>query len=287
MLIKKLSEFILFGSIFIAACAVGFCMETSVMLGAPLNSFSFYCFVFGATLVQYNLHYLVKKTAVRDSDRLAWSLRNKNIHFVLLVAGIILILFSFFNFHLKHFAILICLGVVALLYSFPFLPFGKKKRIKDYGSFKIITLALLWTIVTVWFPVNDVDVNTTLFIFIFIKRFVFMFILCLLFDIRDAEIDRKENINTLAVILGKKRSYLLSYILLIVFIILSFAQYFYLPQTGFLIAMLISAIATLATIEITKKNNSDFIYLAGIDGMMLVQALLVFTFQIAAKAFNL
>lgn len=277
---KKISEFILFGSIFIAACAVSFCMQTNILLDVPLNHFSFYCFVFGATLVQYNMHYLVKKSAVRNSERLAWSLRNKNIHFILLAAGIILILFSFFSFHLKHFAILICLGVIALLYSFPFIPFGKRKRIKDYGSFKIITLALLWTLVTVWFPVNDMDVNTTLFIFVFIKRFVFMFILCLLFDVRDTEIDRKENINTLAVILGKKRSYFLSYLLLIVFIILSFAQYFYLPQPGFLIAMLISAIATLATIEITKKNNSDFIYLAGIDGMMILQSLLVYLFSL-------
>ena len=278
MVIKKLLEFILFSSIFIAACAVSFCMETNILLSVPLNHFSFYCFVFGATLVQYNLHYLAKKVAVKDSERLAWSQKNRNIHLTLFIAGCILILFSFFSFHLKHFMILICLGCVAFLYSFPYLPFGKKKRIKEYGSLKIITLSLLWTLVTVWFPVNDMNVETNLFIFIFVKRFVFMFILCLLFDVRDIEIDRKENIKTLAVILGKKRSYILSYILLGVFIILSFAQYFYLPQTGFLIAMLFSSIATLATIEITKKTNSDFIYLAGIDGMMILQAFLVYLF---------
>ena len=280
MWIKKFSEFILFGSIFIAICAVGFCMESSIMLGVPFNNYNFYFFVFGASLVQYNLHYLVKKTAVRDSARLAWSQKNKNIHFILLVAGILIILISFFNFHLKHFAILFCLGLVAVLYSFPFIPFGKRKRIKDYGFFKIITLSLLWTLVTVWFPVADMNVEIKLFIFVFVKRFIFMFILCLLFDLRDIEIDKKENINTLAVILGKKRSYLLSYVSLIVFIILSFAQYFYLPQTGILIAMLISALATVITIELTKKTNSDFIYLAGIDGMMILQAVLVWLFRL-------
>lgn len=280
MWIKRFSEFILFGSIFIAACAVGFCMETNIMLGVPLNNFSFYCFVFGATLVQYNLHYLVKKNAVLNSARLAWSQKNKNIHLALLSAGVILIIFSLFNFRLKHFSILICFGFVALLYSFPFLPFGKRKRIKDYGFLKIITLALLWTLVTVWFPVNDIVVSTPLFIFIFAKRFVFMFILCLLFDVRDIEIDYKEKINTLAVMLGKKKSYFLSYILLIVFVLLSYSQYLYLPQTGFFIAMLASAAATFGTIEITRKTNSDFIYLAGIDGMMLLQALLVYLFSL-------
>ncbi|HUZ57281.1 MAG TPA: UbiA family prenyltransferase [Hanamia sp.] len=280
MWIKKISELILFGSIFIAACAVGLSMETNILLGVPFNNVSFYCFVFGATLVQYNLHYLVKKTAVHHSARLAWSQKNKNIHLVLLSAGVIFILFSFFNFHLKHFAILIGLGFIAMLYSFPFLPFGKRKRIKDYGFLKIITLALLWTLVTVWFPVNDMSVSTSLFIFIFAKRFVFMFILCLLFDVRDIGIDNKEKINTLAVILGKKKSYFLSYILLIVFVLISYFQYFYFPQTGFFIAMLASAVATLGTLEITRKINSDFIYLAGIDGMMLLQALLVYLFSI-------
>lgn len=280
MWLKKISSFILFGSIFIAACAVGFCMETNILLGVPLNSFSFYSFVFGATLVQYNLHYLVKTIAVKDSERLAWSMKNKMIHIILLVSGCVLILYSLFSFHLEHFMILIGLGGIAFLYSFPFLPFGKKKRIKDYGFLKIITLSLLWTLVTVWFPVNDMDVNTKLFLFVLVKRFVFMFILCLLFDIRDEEIDSKEKINTLAVKLGKKKSYILSYFLLALFVLLSFTQYLLFPQTGFFLAMVISAIFTFITVELTKKTNSDFIYLAGIDGMMILQALLVYLFSL-------
>ena len=276
MWIKKFSEFILFSSLFIALCAVAFCIETNILLGLPLNSFSFYCFVFGATLAQYNLHYLVKTVAVKNSRRLAWSQRNKNIHFILLIAGVLLILFSFFSFHLKHFIILTCLAGIAFLYSFPFLPFGKRKRIKDYGIFKIITLAFLWTLVTVWFPVNNMNYDTALFSFIFIKRFVFMFVLCLLFDVRDIEIDDKESIKTLAVTLGKKKSYRLAYLSLILFILLSVAQFFYIPQKGFLIAMLISSAVTFLTVELTKKTNSDYIYLAGIDGMMLLQALLIY-----------
>lgn len=280
MVIKKLLEFILFGSIFIAACAVSFCIETNILLNLPLNSFSFYCFVFGATLVQYNLHYSMKKVAVKDSERLSWTLQNKNVHFVLLVIGCLLILFSFFSFHLQHFIVLAILGCIAFLYSFPFLPFGKRKRIKDYGFVKIITLSLLWTLITVWFPVSNMRVDTGLFVFVFVKRFVFMFILCLLFDVRDIEIDEKENIKTLAVILGKKNSYFLSYFLLILFVVLSVVQYFVYPQMVFLLAMLISSVITWIVMEATKKTNSDFIYLAGVDGMMLLQALLVYLFSL-------
>jgi 4-hydroxybenzoate polyprenyltransferase len=170
---------------------------------------------------------------------------------------------------------LLIFGAIAFLYSFPFLPFKQKKRIKDFGLLKIITLALLWTLVTVWFPVAEANFLGFSFQLIFIRRFIFIFILCLLFDIRDTEVDRKQNIATLSVKLGEKRSYILCYILLIVFIILSIIQYTYFRNGIELIAMLLSAAATIITIEFSKKNNSDVVYLACIDGMMLLQALLV------------
>ncbi|MDQ2863994.1 MAG: UbiA family prenyltransferase [Bacteroidota bacterium] len=276
MILKKIVEFILFSSIFIAACAVALCMETNLLLHLPLNTISFYCFVFGATLAQYNLHYLVKTTAVKNSARLAWSLKNKGLHKVLLATGIILILFSFLSFRLHHFIILFVLGLVAFLYSFPVIPLGKKKRIKDYGFIKIITLALLWTLVTVWFPVVNFSFDLHIFIFVFLKRFVFMFVLCLIFDVRDIEIDSVENIRTVAVLLGKKMSYYVSYISLIFFIILSLLQFYYFSESGVLIAMLASALVTFLTVEITKRSNSDFVYLALIDGMMLLQAFFVY-----------
>ena len=280
MRIKKLLEFILFSSIFIACCAVGLCIETNILLGLPFNSPGFYCFVFGATLLQYNLHYSTKKKAVKNSERLQWSLQNKQVHFILLVIASLLILFSFLSFHLKHFIILACLAAVSFLYSFPFLPMGKRRKIKDYGFLKIVTLSLLWTLVTVWFPVNTMHVDNWLFFLVFIKRFIFMFVLCLLFDLRDLEIDREEKINTLPVKLGKAACYRISYALLILLLLLSVVQYIYIPQLSFLLAMIISLLVTFWIIERTKTNNSDIIYLAGIDGMMLLQAVLVYAFSL-------
>lgn len=280
MWFKNFSEFVLFSSIFISICAVALCMETNILLNQPFNSFSFYCFVFGATLAQYNLHYLVKTVAVTGSQRQAWSRNKKQLHLLLFITGSILILFSFFSFHLHHFLILGCLGAISFLYSFPFLPFSKKRRIKDYGLWKIVTITLLWTLVTVWFPVNRMPVANELFLLIFFKRFVFMFVLCLLFDIRDIEVDSRENINTLAIMLGKKKAFILCHILMIFFVILTVVQYFYYPQLNIMLAMLLSAAATFITIEVTKKTNSDYIFLAGIDGMMLLQAALIYLFTL-------
>lgn len=267
----------MFSSIFISVCAVAMCIETNLLLHLPLNYLSFYLFVFGATLVQYNLHYFFKTIAVANSKRLTWSLRNKDVHRFLIIAGLALIVYSLFSFHLHHFMMLLIFGAISFLYSFPFLPFKQKKRIKDFGLLKIITLALLWTLVTVWFPVSEANFLGFSFQLIFIRRFIFIFILCLLFDIRDTEVDRRENIATLSVKLGEKRSYILCYLLLVVFIALSIIQYSYFRNGTELIAMLLSAAATIITIEFSKRNNSDVVYLACIDGMMLLQALLVIT----------
>lgn len=271
-------HFLLFSSIFIGCCVVAFSMETNILLGLPFNPVKFYVFVFAATLTQYNFHYLIKTSAVAGSDRLQWSMRHRLLHFIFLIIGIVLLINSLFNFQFHHFFIILCLGFVSLLYSFPLLPFARGKRIKDFGSLKFITLSLLWTLVTVWFPVNSMPHDTGLYAIIFIKRFLFMMVLCLLFDMRDVEIDRSENILTPAVILGREKSYKLAYLLLSLFVLMAIIQYLYYPHLGFLLAMICSSVATYFVIELTRKNNNDVVYLAGIDGMMLLQAVLVYAF---------
>jgi len=272
---KKLIEFLCFSSIFIGLCAVAMCIETNLLLHLPLNGISFYGFVFGATLIQYNVHYFIKKTANQDSARLSWSQRNKNVHRILLLIGLVLVLTSLFNFHLSHYLFLVLLGGISLLYSAPLLPFGKKKRIKDYGLLKIITLSLMWTLVTVWFPIVESSFPIISFQLIFLRRFIFIFILCLLFDLRDVQIDSAENINTVPIILGVPKSYSLSYILLLVFVLLSFLQFYRITDYAQLSAMLISALATYFIIRFSKGNKNDLYYLGVVDGMMLLQALLV------------
>lgn len=271
---KYTIQVILFCSIFIACCAVGLCIETNLLLGIPLNPFSFYLFVFGATLLQYNLHYLVKKKANFQSERFAWSQQNQHLHKIFAAIGGVCIIISLFSFHLQHFLVMGILGLLASLYSFPLLPF-KKKRLKDFGLMKILILTLEWTLVTVWFPLAELNAHSTIFWLVFIRRFVFMFILCLVFDIRDTEGDAEETIGTIPVTIGLQKSYLLADALLVVFVLLSMVHFYFNNNLLQLNAMLLSALATKLMILFSKKNNNDYVYLAGIDGMMLLQALIV------------
>jgi 4-hydroxybenzoate polyprenyltransferase len=271
---KRLVDFGLFSAIYIAVCAIALCMETNILLKLPFNHWSFYCFIAGACLVQYNLHYFFKQATGFPSERDVWSIHNRTTQKIFLAAGLILILLSVNWLQPRHFIVLLVLAGLASLYSLPLLPF-KKRRLKEYGLFKIILLSLEWTLVTVWFPVDQSGIDPTSYWLVFFRRFVFMFVLCLLFDIRDLQTDKANGIRTLPVRIGIKNAYRLADLTLLLFVLLSAWQ---LSRTGefiFFNAMLLSAICTKWIMQLSKKINNDYVYLAGVDGMMLLQALLV------------
>lgn len=273
---RQLIHTFVYGCFFIALCATAFCMETARVLSIPLNGFPFYLLIFCATLVQYNMHYFIKKTANFHSERFLWSQSHKKLHIVFIWTGAAGALVSLFFLQLPHFLGMGVIALVTLVYSLPLLPFRKRRRIKDYGLLKILVLSLVWTLITVWLPyITSGRPFTAAFWMVFARRFIFMFILCLAFDIRDVETDRREAIHTLPVMLGERYCYRLIHILLVVFLALSVV---YFRMAGDFLqfnAMLISALATYFVIEYSRRNNSDMVYLAGIDGMMLLQALLV------------
>ena len=255
-------------------------METSVLMHVPFNPAGFYLFVFGATLLQYNIHYFLKKPVVHHSRRWQWSVKNNSAYQLLIGIGALMVIIGLFSFNFHHFVFLVILGGITFLYSIPVLPFKNKKRIKDFGLLKILTISLLWTIVTVWFPIQQSFYGDLMFLLIFIRRFIFIFVLCLMFDIRDVDIDRRERINTLPAITGIQKAYDIGYVGMGVFILICIIQYIIVHDTRQLTAMLISAGTTLWLIKYSKQNHSDLVYLAGFDGMMFLQALLVITCSI-------
>jgi 4-hydroxybenzoate polyprenyltransferase len=273
---KKLADFLIFGAVFIACCAVALCYETNLLLGISPNSPSVYLFIFGATLVQYNLHYLFKNSpgTTAATPRDAWSASHRQTQRFLGIAGFTLILSTVLWLQPRHFVVLAILALLASLYSLPLLPF-RRKRLKEYGLFKIFLLSLEWTLVTVWFPADQSGIDPTSYWLVLIRRFVFMFVLCLLFDIRDIESDRAAGIRTLPVRTGATIAYRYADYALIIFVVLSVWQLTHTGNIEFFNAMLLSAICTKWMMQVTKKVNNEYVYLLGVDGMMLLQALLV------------
>ncbi|WP_290792094.1 UbiA family prenyltransferase [Flavihumibacter sp. UBA7668] len=271
---RKLADFFLFSAIFIGLCAVALCWETNLLLGLKSSHWSLYCFVFGATLLQYNLHYFFKKAHAFKSERQDWSIQNRLTQKILIAAGLLLVILSLFWLEPRHFVVLAVLAILASLYSFPLLPFVNKP-LKEFGLLKIGLLSLEWTLVTVWFPADQQGIDMTSYWLVFLRRFLFMFVLCLLFDMRDRELDATNGIRTIPVRMGVSKSYRLADIILLIFVLISLIQLIRTSDFPFFHAMLLSALLTRFVIQLTKKFDNDYIYLAGIDGMMLVQTALV------------
>lgn len=271
---RKLADFILFSAVFIGCCAVALCWETNRLLGLPPSHWSLYLFVFGATLLQYNLHYRFKSLQPIAAERQQWSVRNRKTQWVMMLVGGLMVAISLAWLSPRHFFILFILALLASLYSFPLLPF-KRKRLKEYGLLKIFLLTLEWTLVTVWFPADQEGIDPTSYGLVFVRRFIFMLVLCLMFDLRDRIPDAQQGIRTLPVRLNINGTYLLANLLLLLFVALSAVEWFRTGNFAFFHALLLSALLTWWVIQRTKTSNSDYVYLAGIDGMMLVQAILV------------
>lgn len=272
---KSAFQTFIYGAIFISLCTVGLCMETSLLLDVPFNSFYFYLLVFSATLGQYNIHYYIKRDANPDSDRFFWSIQHRKTHLILNILGAVGVLTGLFHLKPENLMVLGIVALITILYSFPFLPFKKKKRLKDFGLLKILTLSYVWALITVWFPAVTLTRITPDFQVVFIQRFVFMFVLCLAFDIRDVASDGRDGIRTLPVSLGIRRSYLIIYASLVLFLVISILQFSQSHQFMQFNGMLVSALATYFIIEYAKGRNSDMLYLACVDGMMLLQAVLI------------
>lgn len=271
---RKLLDFLIFGAVFISICAVALAIETNLLLSQPLNDPAVYLFIFGATLLQYNLHYFFKGSAAATNIRETWSFKNRLTQKILIAAGILLVAGSIWQLENRHFLVLAVLAVLAALYSLPLLPF-RKKSLKEYGLLKISLLSLEWTLVTVWFPADQAGIDPTTYWLVLFRRFIFMFVLCLLFDIRDFHADQQKGIRTLPVRLGIRNAYALADSGLVVFLLLSIWQLLHAGNFIFFHAMLLSALATKWMLELTKKSDNEYLYLAGVDGMMILQALLV------------
>ena len=275
--IERLINWLLFTSLFAACCAVGLCMATERLLSGqvPEPGSALHLLVFGSTLIVYNIHYVIKKSDPLVSDRMRWSLNHRNWHFVMLLAGLLLCGISIWQLPISILLACAVLAVLSFAYSLPVLPFKEKKRLKDFGWIKITVLTGVWTIVTSLLPMLARHQSPADYPFEIILRFVFMLVLCIAFDIRDMQTDREAGIYTLPNRIGIRNSYRLMYAGLLLFAVLSVLQYSRYPSVERLVGALLTVAATLWAIDYTRKHPSDRAYLAYIDGMMLLYAVLV------------
>jgi 4-hydroxybenzoate polyprenyltransferase len=248
------------GGCFVALCAVALALEVSFVTGVPFERAGFYSFVFFATWSSYRLHDLLQPSR-------RWRT-------LLLLAAT---LASACSLRLAMLPWVAISTVLSLAYSLPMLPGGR--RMREWGLVKIASLVAVWTIITAYLPAQgQLDAGTLAMLLT--RRFLFMFALCLAFDVRDRTIDARAGIRTLPVLLGDTASIVAIRIALLTFAVLVLVKPFMAgvrpAAVPIAIALVASAVVSWLAIERVRRRPAGALYYHScIDGMMAIQGLLV------------
>ena len=194
MPIKLLYAFVNY-AFFAACCASAMVVQSFFFLQLPVNIFVV-GFVFFATICSYNFHFLVAKYTQLHL-RISFATLGLNAHVYCMLMAVIGMCIIFPYSKLPFYTILFSL-VCTGLYSLPLLPFNAIALLKKFGYVKTFLLAFTWAYVTVYLPAASSNISISEIAYWMVHRFVFMLILCIIFDTRDIETDTIKGLHSLA-----------------------------------------------------------------------------------------
>lgn len=269
--LKRFVNFILFGNIYVALGAVCLVQSTIIQLQFSNPLINYAALVFFATLFVYNFQRIFYKSPEDkslSSIRRKWIFKNKFAIKLLTLTGLSGVLVTFF---LNDFNILFYLWPLLILSLLYFLPFVKLRK---NPWLKLLTLVIVWTAATAVVPIllssnEPFSRDNMLHIFV---RFFFMTGICIPFDIRDLKIDRADSVSTIPQLLSENNAKWLLFGCMLLYIFLIILEYtFGILQLKILIALLVSAIINATLVIMSNAKRSEYFYVAGIDGTMILQ----------------
>ncbi|WP_343688199.1 UbiA family prenyltransferase [Chitinophaga sp.] len=273
---RAFTNFLLFSSIYVSLCAILLIWQTNTLLNIHPVNFDYYKFAFFSTICSYNFHWYLTPAAYAGSPRLQWGVRHKNLQLVFTIAGALGAMIYFLD--LKAYWLeLSGAAFLTFLYSAPKIPVAPFTWLRKIAIGKTIFLTAVWVYVTNVLPIFLSGTPfTSQAIFYILHRFFIIYALCILFDHRDLESDKKEGIRSLITWLSKPalmRLYFCSLILSTVFACLVSRDLvtFYL-----IIPIAITGILT----KYTLHTRSDYYYYFVLDGLVMLSAFLHYVAQI-------
>ena len=270
---KRLFDFILSHSIFIAFCAAALSLQTLQLLQLPVNWYLL-VFIFFATLGGYNAYWMTSKISFNRYSSARIFLQQNTRSFLVMLAAVVGMLYSFARLHLVMYNIIFT-GVLLGLYAIPVMPFKPLRFKWKAGFVKTLLLAFAWAIVTVLVPLQiSVLKMGHGQLTLFINRFLFMLMLCIVFDKRDAAVDKIRGLQSLATDIKPGH---LNYITGIIFIAYCCNCYLlmnYNISAWQVTALLVTGLVALIVYLLSFKKRGYIFYYFVADGLMFLSPLL-------------
>ena len=281
-----------FSNYFYGTCVLALSMETNFQIGIALNPPLYYLLLFSGSVWYYTKAYTTESNYSLHNERSYWYKTHQQIIFysqtILLLscvsAALILVWQNFAaikNLNSTEWFSLFIFPTTALLYYESISPKNPTHNLRSIGWLKPFVISFVWSGVVSIYPLifNSIENNSHFQLnwleqMFFIKNFIFIAVLCILFDIKDYAADHNNQLKTFVVRLGLRKT--LFYIILplsilgfISFILFTLYRHLPIPR------ILINSIPFIMLIIVTwsmQRRKSILYYLAVIDGLMLIKA---------------
>lgn len=289
---KSLIKAIFFGNYFYGFCIVALSIEAGLQQRYPLNHWWYYFIVFIATVLYYTRAYIPSKAVDSPNPRTRWYAANKkNILFTQWILSILLLLiasaYSFkyidglVNLPLSNWGLLFIFPFIALLYYGIDHHFFGNINLRSIGWLKPFIIGFIWAGTATIYPVIFKGIEQAekyyelsfIGAFLFIKNFMYITVLCIMFDIKDYATDSNKQVKTFVVNAGLRKTIFYIILPLSALGLASFLLYaLELQFSSMKIFMNIIPFALLLIVAYSMhRRQSIFYYLAVIDGLMLVK----------------
>ncbi|MES2329069.1 MAG: hypothetical protein V4539_05660 [Bacteroidota bacterium] len=287
-----LTRFLFFGNYFYGLCTVALSVEASLQQYASLNRLPYYLLVFVATVLYYTHAYIAEPSDNSDNKRAAWYYRNRKwLRWSQLVLTILTVSFTFYllrenwnalwQLNPYQWCLIGIFPLVAILYYGSASPQRSTHNLRNNGWLKPFVIGFVWAGAVTIYPVlfKSIEDHTPytpglVSGLLFVKNFMYITMLCIMFDIKDYAADHNRQLKTFVVRYGLRRTifYILIPLTLVglgTFIVFAVLRDF--P----VLRILINTIPFILLIIVAysmHRRKSILYYLAIIDGLMLAKA---------------
>lgn len=284
---------IFFGNYFYGLCAITLSIEAALQQSIPLNSFNYYIALFAVTTLYYTYAYISINVANPANKRAVWYVNHKQ----MMVLSQIMLTVIFFicaavlinnlwqhmrQITIAEWLLIVSVPIIGMLYYGINLPIVTTKSLRQLGWLKPFVIGFVWAGMVTLYPIiyyhiiSNTTYTLTLFgSLLFIKNFMFVTVLCIMFDIKDYAADHNQQLKTFVVRVGLRKT--IFYIIIPLSIIgLSTFLIFAVSRQFPLLRILINTIPFILLIIVAyslHRRKSILYYLAIIDGLLLVKSL--------------
>lgn len=276
--IKSIGNFYLYSSLHIAICAGLFTWESFILLNKP-EDWNYIFFIFCSTVSAYSLHRIIgirKVGNFNQKGRYKVIEKFKSHIFLYFLISSIGILYFIAKLQSGQLYLLFVPSIITILYMIPV--FKNGKRLRDLPLIKIFLIAFVWAWVTFGIPSFQLDTDP-LYKILIIERICFVFAITIPFDIRDYDVDKSIDVDTLIHQLGIKKSKFLALAVLM----LGFMVFFYFILNSdldlfYIIPYLLIYSLSGILIFKSKTNLGDWFFGGLLDAMLGLRAIFILLF---------